>query len=83
MVDERGLPVGKGKLFSQDNREGTTIYYFGEFKAGKFHGKGRSVNIEHAVLTREERNTLPKNVYQWTGKSARFVVQRDAFQMMD
>jgi hypothetical protein len=67
-LDERGLPTGRGKLFSQDNQEGISIYYFGEFKNGKFHGRGRSVNIEHIELTREERNMLPKNVYQWTGK---------------
>lgn len=67
-LDERGLPTGRGKLFSQDNQEGISIYYFGEFKNGKFHGRGRSVNIEHIELTKEERNMLPKNVYQWTGK---------------
>jgi hypothetical protein len=67
VLDERGLPTGRGKLFSQDNQEGISIYYFGEFKSGKFHGRGRSVNIEHIGLTKEQKATLPKNVYQWTG----------------
>lgn len=68
MVDEKELPTGKGKLFAQDNRQGVTIYYVGEFKSGKFHGQGRHVRIEHNALTKKQKDQLPKNVHQWTGK---------------
>jgi len=57
-----------GKLYSQDNQEGISIFYLGDFQDGKFGGKGRSVNIAHVDLSQEERKVLPRNVFQWTGK---------------